>query len=298
MTMNRALPLLLLALSLPAACVHTQAPVRLDGPASLALEVLARELESLGLETADMDEPGGLLKTRWQDTGFRYGFVGEREATLFRRYAVVLQRRPADTGLTLRAEVAACPRGAAAFGGERLPVSCQPVEGLVEDHQRELERLGGELQGALARLRPSPEAAGERPAVVVVAVLRAAAGLLGAGETERLEEVLAARLTETGRFRVIPTATVKAALTEQQRESYRESYDTASQIALGKAAAAQKLLQVQLQPAGAGCRLVGTLYDAATVASEVAVSADCACDPAGIPAGLDALVRALIDRIR
>ncbi|HOX47425.1 MAG TPA: hypothetical protein PK668_27775 [Myxococcota bacterium] len=296
--MNRTLPLLLLALALPAACVHAQKPVRFDGPAALALEVLSQELEGLGLQTAEMDERDAVLRTRWLDTGFRYGFVDEREATIFRRYTLVLQRRPADTALTLRAEVATCPRGAAAFGGVELPASCQPMEGVLEDHQQELERLGLELQQALARLRPSPEAAGQPPAVVVVIVFRAAEGLLGSGERERLEEVLAAKLTETGRFRVIPAETVKAALTEQQRESYRQSHDTASQIELGRAVAAQKLLQVQLQPAGAGCRLLGTLYDAAEMVSEQAVSADCACQPAAIPAGLDALVRALVDKLR
>ncbi|MBN2497990.1 MAG: hypothetical protein JXR96_25585 [Deltaproteobacteria bacterium] len=290
-----AIATLVMAVCLPG-CVHTQKPVRFDGPAALALEVLARELEALGVETADMDEPAGVLETRWQDTGFLYGFVGEQEATLFRRYVVVLQRRPADTGLTLRADVRACPRSAGHTTG-RLPAACKPVDGLVDSHQQELKRLGAELQRALARLRPSPEASAGIQLAVAVPDLRAPPDLLGPAEKVQLSGYLASRLTETGRFRVVPRAELEAAIARTQRDSYSQSHSAESQIELGRAVAARKLLSVQLLRAGGACKLSGTIFDLTEAAAEAAASVDTGCGPDALPAGIDALVRALVDRL-
>ncbi len=279
-------------------CVHTQKPVRFDGPAALALEVLERELSALGQETAEMDEPSGVLKTRWQDINFLYGQVDGQDATLFRRYVAVVHRRPADTQLTLRAEVQACPVGTRIGGGKRLPAGCKGLGGLIERHQEELETLGSQLREALSRLRPSPEVTGEHRIVIVVFELRTPEGMLRTADVEQLTEYLSAKLTETGRFNVTPMARLKAAIAEKQRESFSQAVDSESQIELGRALAAQKMLRVQLIQAGSACKLVGTVYDLTKVASEGAVTVDTACGLDALPAGLDGLSRALVDKLR
>ncbi len=287
-----------LAAVLLAGCLHAQKPVRFDGPAALALEVLARELSALGLEAANMDEPSGILKTRWENLNFLYGQADGQEATLFRRYVAVVHPRPADTQLTLRAEVRACPVGTELGDGKRLPPKCQALSGLIESHQQELETLGSELRQALARLRPSPEATGQKRIVVVVFELQAPEGMLPPASLVQLTEYLSAKLAETGRFSVTPAAKLKAAIAEKQRESFNQTVDSAFQIELGRAVAAQKMIKVQLIQAGARCQLVGTLYDLVRVASEGAVTVETACGLDALPTGLDKLSRALVDKVR
>jgi hypothetical protein len=278
------------------ACVHAQRAVRFDGPAALALEVLSRELTGLGLQTAAMDEPAGVLRSAWEDLGFLYGQDEGEESTLFRRYLVVVHRRPADSGLTLRAEVQICKAGTR-IEGEQLVGQCSAMPGLIEQHQLELDELGRQLKAALARLKPSPEAS---PPAGVLAVfeLQASLGLLPEGVAANLTEYLAAKLAATGRFKVVPGETVRQAIRDRQRESYKKAYGQEFQIELGRAVAANQLLSTQLLATGKACILSASFYDIKSESTQAAVSVECGCTTEELPAGLDKLVRKLVDAQR
>lgn len=287
-----------IAAGLLAGCLHAQRPVRFEGPAALALEVLARELTAQGLEPAELDEPRGLLRTRWQNLSFLYGEIDGREATLWRRYAIVVQRRPGDSLLTVRMEVRACRVGTRVDVDNELVGACNELPGLMEDHQAELERLGAELEAALGRLRPSPEADLRTAAVVALFDLQAPPGLLPAGAGVRLTDYFAAALAKTGWFQVVPRQTLAAAMRDKQTESYAAGYDQATQIALGRAVAARKLIVVQLVGGGGACTLAGTLYDIERQAADGAATVQTGCSEQQLPTGLEALARELADRIQ
>ena len=289
----------LVALSL-SSCVHTQRPTQFLGPASLALDVLARELVALGLQPAELDDPKGTLTTRWQDLSFMYGMTeDERETSLFRSYLVVLQRGPADTTVTLRARMKICAAGTRVGANNRLPADCQGMPGLLEQHQLELDKLGFDLKVALRKLRPSgfdDKPRGPGP-VLVVFDLQAPLGLLPKGEAARLTDFLAAKLTETGRFRVVPRETLRAKLAAGQKQSYAERYGPEYQVELGRAMAANKLLTTQLIGAGKTCTLAATLYDMKSETAEAATSVQSGCGTAELPKGLTQLARKLADQL-
>lgn len=281
-------------------CVHTQRATQFLGPASLALDVLARELVALGLTPAELDEPSGTASTRWQDLSFMYGMTeDERETTLFRSYLVVLQRGPADTTVTLRARMKVCAVGTRVAANNRLPADCQDLPGLLEQHQQELDKLGMDLKVALRKLRPSgfdDIKRGPGP-VLVVFDLQAPLGLLPKGEAARLTDFLAAKLTETGRFRVVPRETLRAKLAAGQKQSYAERYGPEYQIDLGRAMAANKLLTTQLIGAGDACTLAATLYDMKSETAEAATSVQSGCGADQLPKGLTQLARKLSDHL-
>ncbi|MBW1810939.1 MAG: hypothetical protein JRJ87_22310 [Deltaproteobacteria bacterium] len=275
------------------ACVHTQRAVRFNGPAALALEVLARELTALGLQTASMHEQSGVLRTQWEDLGFLYGQEVKQESTLFRRYLVVIHRRPADSGLTLRAEVQVCQVGTR-VEAERLVGRCSALPGLIELHQSELDELGRQLKAALSRLRPSPEAS---PPATVLAVfeLQAPLGLLPEGVAANLTDYLVSKLAGTGRFQVVPGETVRQAIRDRQRDSYKKAYGTEFQIELGRAVAANQLLSTQLLATGKACILSASLYNIASETTQAAVTVESGCALEELPEGLDRLVLKLVD---
>jgi hypothetical protein len=288
--------MLLVACATTSGCLHTQRAVRFDGPAALALEVLSRELTALGVQTSSMDEPSGVLRTQWVDLGFLYGEDEGRESTLFRRYLVVIHRRPADTGLTVRAEVQACQAGTR-IEADRLIGKCRVLPGLIEQHQIELDELGRQLETALSRLKPSPEAS-PPAAVLAVFELQAPVGLLPEGVAANLTGYLSAKLAETGRFQVVPPETVRQAIRDRQRESYEQAYGQAFQIELGRAVAANKLLSTQLLATGKACILSASLYDIASETTQAAVTVESGCASEEIPGGLDRLVLKLVDASR
>ncbi len=278
-------------------CMHAQRPVRFKAPAALAMEVLERELESLGLQTAEMNDATGVLKTRWEDLSFLYGQVEDHVASLFRRYIIVMHRRPADTMLTVRAEVKACETGTTISSDNRLVGNCRPMSGLIEQHQVELNQLGQQLKESLASLRPGPEAIVSAP-VVAVFDMQAPPGLFSKESLSNLTDYFATQLADTGEFRIVPRDKLRSSIQQRQKDSYSPVYGDEFQIQLGKAMAAQKLLTLQLVGGGDSCALAGTMYDIQSETSSAAATVNSGCAQKEILEGLQLLARKLADRVK
>jgi hypothetical protein len=168
----------------PQRMVRFQAPLRAEDP----LDTVVRALASSGYQAAVVDRATGIVSTEWQDSGFGYGFVNRQEpATIHRRFVTVLTRGEAGAQVLVRMDSKRCgaphavvtssttsstPAGSSfnvGVGLGRLSVNagagqaaqtttvsqvqttatCEPMEGMVEAHQKELDRLGDELRAAL-----------------------------------------------------------------------------------------------------------------------------------------------------
>ena len=86
--------------------------------------------------------------------------------------------------------------------------------------------------------------------------------------TEQLTEYLAASLTATGRFQVVPRDQLRKRLAQEKRASFRKCYDESCQLEMGKALAAEKTLTTKLLRVGDRCAIVATLYDLKTETTE------------------------------
>jgi hypothetical protein len=122
------------------------------------VDVVGRALAASGQTVANADHALKLVQTRWENTGFGYGFVNVAVpyphsvgAIIWRRYAVVVVSRGERTDFTLRAETQRCAEGARTVDGFNVLGDCTTLwaDGLVPDHQEQLEALGAQLRRAL-----------------------------------------------------------------------------------------------------------------------------------------------------
>lgn len=134
-----------------------------------------------------------------------------------------------------------------------------------------------------------PAAALTPPPVVAVFELRDGQGRLSAEERSQITRYFRVKLTERASFPVVPEAELKRAIADQQAESYKECYDEACQIEIGREVAAQKSLALELVSVGARCILTATLFDLAKATSERAASVDSACDASALAQAVSAL---------
>ncbi len=110
---------------------------------------------------------------------------------------------------------------------------------------------------------PAVTPAGPKPIVAVFDV-RDESKRFKKNVTEQLTEYLAASLTATGRFQVVPRDQLRKRLSQEKRASYRKCYDESCQLEMGKALAAEKTLTTKLLRVGDRCAIVATLYDLKT----------------------------------
>jgi len=94
-------------------------------------------------------------------------------------------------------------------------------------------------------------------------------------------------------FRTVPRSEIQARLVDQQKESFKNCYDEACQIELGKAVAAQKGLSSTWARLGDACVLSVKLYDLKTALAEFSTKADGACSEAGLRAAIEDVGRTL-----
>jgi hypothetical protein len=130
---------------------------------------------------------------------------------------------------------------------------------------------------------PAPESAPTRP---VVAVFELEGGGLSSSDRAELTALLAAHLTATALFQVVPHGRILAELQRQKADSYRACFDSACQIEVGKAIAAEKVLSTQILRRARGCVVSATLYDLRTEATEHAAVVEGACSPQALGATL------------
>lgn len=166
-----------------------------------------------------------------------------------------------------------------------------PIDRATEAALETLAARGSrEAQLALAQLeqrrKTEPPQKTEPPpreadrAAPLVAVFMIDAAMLKAKDRAPLTDVLAALLTRSGGFRVVPSEAIKKELTRSKLASYSACVDESCQIELGKALAAEKVLRTQVIRQGSGCLTTATLYDLRTEASDRAAVAPSACTPA------------------
>lgn len=144
------------------------------------------------------------------------------------------------------------------------------------------------VAGLVGCLIAASAAAGDKPVVAVFDIknrkVEVAKETLG-----RLGDYLAARLTATGVFKIVPRAELKKKLVQKKLESYQEGFDQRVQVQLGAELAAQKTLATQVMPMGGECVVTSTLYDLKLATSEKAGIASGACDEAGLKRSIDSV---------
>lgn len=129
--------------------VQFASPMAGDG----AIDAIARSLAVTGQTVAMADRQVGIVQTRWENTGFGYGFVGgaNSPAVIWRRYTIVIGPAASGATLTVRADTQRCVQGLTTTDGVNLLGECTTLyaDGLVPEHQAALESLGAQLKQAL-----------------------------------------------------------------------------------------------------------------------------------------------------
>jgi hypothetical protein len=110
---------------------------------------------------------------------------------------------------------------------------------------------------------------------------------------QQLTEYLAVRLTEAGKFRVVPQDQLRQRLYEAKSGTYRACVDESCQIELGKELAATKTLTSKLLQVGQTCVITATLYDLKSATAERATSFRTGCDEGALIDGIDKTVQQL-----
>ncbi|HOX42591.1 MAG TPA: hypothetical protein PK668_03285 [Myxococcota bacterium] len=188
------------------------------------------------------------------------------------------------------------------YGHEDLSFGC-PARKLAEAFRDRLSLNRSEILGLLARSAPPPVPAAppralleERPASASIAVvfqIRDVTGLFGAPLMEQLTEILSTQLVAQLGLRVTSAEQLRGQLTEVKVASYKECFDRACQIELGKALAANKAVAASLLRFGQSCSLSVTILDIRSEATERAASVKLPCLEAELPDGVLRVVQAL-----
>jgi hypothetical protein len=138
-------------------------------------------------------------------------------------------------------------------------------------------------------------------AAPIVAVFEVQAKSVPSIKQETLEamtDFLNARLAASARFRTVPRAQIKQRLNRLKVESYKECYDQACQIELGRELAANKSLSTKVVRAEQRCVLTLELYDLKSATTDAAHSELVECGEGPLFAALSRGVRALLEKGR
>lgn len=146
-----------------------------------------------------------------------------------------------------------------------------------------------------APVRASPE---PRPSTLAVFELSDQVGVLETDAQRRLSQYTSLRVAELMPFNLVPSSDIKRALLDAKAEGFQSCYDEACQIAIGKALAAEKVLNLSWFKSGESCRLTATLYDLRTEVSDAAATVPSRCVEAHLLSEVDALVEKLASRFR
>ncbi|MCC6749933.1 MAG: hypothetical protein IT371_19870 [Deltaproteobacteria bacterium] len=172
-------------------------------------------------------------------------------------------------------------------------------DGVVDSFdQCPLERGLPEDRGCPKPSAPAPTPAPigaprAKPTIVAVFDTEDATGRLDAKTLNQLTEYLAAKVTESGNFRVIPRNQLKTRLSQEKREGYKVCYDESCKIELGRALSAQKSLATKLLKVGASCAISATLYDLKSETAEKAANVRTNCSEDGLMDGMEKIATQL-----
>jgi len=185
------------------------------------------------------------------------------------------------------------------YGHRDLSFGCAAAK-LAEAFRDRLSMNRSQILGQLARLAPpapapapAPVPAPARPeeppagaSIAVVFQIRDMTGLFGPGLMEQLTEILSTQLVAQLGLRVTSAEQLRGQLTEIKVASYKECFDRACQIELGKELAANKAVAASLLRFGERCSLSVTILDVKSEATEAAAAADLPCQEAELPDGV------------
>lgn len=129
------------------ACGAEQRPVKVAGPPPAdASSRVSNALASDGHVPDKAHSTESLVVTEWRDTGFRWGFVDQQEATLVRRFLVSIGKDET----TIRADVKRCATGFT-IEGQDIRGRCENVGEVPSQIQTEVDTVGAKVQQSLAK---------------------------------------------------------------------------------------------------------------------------------------------------
>lgn len=152
----------------------------------------------------------------------------------------------------------------------------------------EREKRAQEELAAKQELPPGPKTR----TIVAVFDLEDEGSGFDSATIEALSNYLATRVALSAGYSLVPRSDLRQLIVEQKAESYRECYDEACRIELGRALAAQKSLSPKLIRAGETCVVGIVLYDLAQEIAERATTVRESCSEESL---LDAIDRAVQD---
>ena len=149
----------------------------------------------------------------------------------------------------------------------------------------------------IALLAPSTLAFAQssRP-VVAVFGLKNKGTRLRKSVIDRMSEYVTTELVRSGRYLAVPNSELKDALAHQKAESYKDCYDEACQIEVGKELAASLAVSGTILKIGRQCIVTLTLIDLRTSAKEAAAKGRGRCTEEGVLQSIDQALAQLGDR--
>jgi hypothetical protein len=111
---------------------------------------VATALTGNGFEPASTDREGGVIATRWEDTGAPAGRLKGQAATIVRRFTATVTKGASSVQVALRIEAQRCAKDGFSIGRHAVHGACEALDGLPPPQQEELDRMGASLQQALA----------------------------------------------------------------------------------------------------------------------------------------------------
>jgi hypothetical protein len=147
----------------------------------------------------------------------------------------------------------------------------------------------------LLAARAAAGAPGGRP-IVAVFDMQAQGAPVSAPTLAALTDLLAASLAATGTYRTIPRSQIKDRLTKLKLESYRECYDQACQVELGRELAANKSLASRVVYLDGQCILTLELYDLESSTTDFAHTARGGCSEGALFSALTDSLKVLVSR--
>ncbi|MBN2495625.1 MAG: HEAT repeat domain-containing protein [Deltaproteobacteria bacterium] len=132
----------------------------------------------------------------------------------------------------------------------------------------------------------------------VVAVLDVGdpAGKLDKSQLEQLTDYLTAQVAEKTGFQVVPRDQIRDKLGSLKRESFKEGFDEAAQLEIGRALAAKKSLTARVIWMKGKCAITAVVMDIEKETSENATTVDTACSIDALTEGMKKLAQNLADK--
>ncbi len=142
---------------------------------------------------------------------------------------------------------------------------------------------------------PRPEV---RREVLAVFDIQDVNGKLAKKELSQLTTFLATAMATTNRFTLVPREQLRERLIDKKKASYRQCYDNACQIELGKAVAAEKTLSTQLLEVGEECAVVANLYDLRSETTSAAAMVQTGCDKGKLMGAMKQVAEQIVTQMK